>query len=190
MWRLLERRRQLAAETLLALLPTPILLFMGDEFHAPSSFPFFCDFVGELGRAVTAGRRKEFARLWPEIDGDAGPEPVTEAARLAAVLDWSAVDREPHRGALERARERLAIRRRELTPRLPARAAAGKLLRPATLVTHWTLADGATLRLAANLAATPYFAPPATPGRCLLATPAVRGDEWPPWYVEWTVVPE
>jgi maltooligosyltrehalose trehalohydrolase len=188
MWRLLERRRQLAAETLLALLPTPILLFMGDEFHAPSGFPFFCDFDGELGRAVTEGRRSEFATLWHDTDADSVPGPTTEAARLAAVLDWTAIGREPHRSALERTREHLAIRRRELNPRLPARAAAGKLLARSTLVAHWTLADGSTLRLAANLAATPYFSPPATPGRRLLATTDVRNDEWPAWYVEWSLV--
>ena len=164
LWRLLERRRQAAAETLLLLLPTPILLFMGDEFHAPSGFPFFCDFAGELGRAVTEGRRNEFASLWRDVDCDPVPQPTTEAARTAAVLDWAAIEREPHRGALERTRERLAIRRQELTPRLPARAAAGKLLGPCTLVASWTLADGATLRLAANLAAMPYFAPPADAG--------------------------
>ena len=90
-------------------------------------------------------------------------------------------------GALEHTRERLAIRRQELTPRLPARAAAGKLLGPCTLVANWTLADGATLRLAANLAATPYFAPPPTPGRRLSATADAVNDEWPPWYVEWTL---
>ena len=160
---------------------------MGDEFHAPSGFPFFCDFAGELGRAVTEGRRTEFASLWRDVDCDPVPQPTTEAARAAAVLDWTAIEREPHRGALERTRERLAIRRQELTPRLPARAAAGKLLGPGTLVASWTLADGATLRLAANLAATPYSAPPPTPGRRLFATADAANAEWPPWYVEWTL---
>ena len=160
---------------------------MGDEFHAPSGFPFFCDFAGELGRAVTEGRRNEFASLWRDVDCDPVPQPTTEAARAAAVLDWAAIEREPHRGALERTRERLAIRRRELAPRLPARAAAGTLLGPARSSRSWTLADGATLRLAANLAAAPYSAPPATPGRRLLATADAASDEWPPWYVEWTL---
>ena len=122
LWRLLERARHLAAATLLALLPTPILLFMGDEFDAPSAFPFFCDFPRELGDAVTEGRCTEFARLWQDADRPGVPAPTTEAARLAAVLDWSALEREPHRGALGRARERLAVRRRELfraCPRAP-----------------------------------------------------------------------
>ncbi|HUQ53635.1 MAG TPA: malto-oligosyltrehalose trehalohydrolase, partial [Gammaproteobacteria bacterium] len=189
MWRLLEGRRQLAAETLLALLPTPIMLFMGDELHAPSGFPFFCDFTGELGRAVTEGRHAEFATLWRDIDAAAVPGPTTEAARLAAVLDWSALEKEPHRGAFERARQQLAVRRRELHPRLPARAAAGKVLGPCSLLASWTLADGTTLELAANLAATPCLAPATRAGRRLLATSdSAAAREWPPWHVEWQLL--
>jgi maltooligosyltrehalose trehalohydrolase len=187
-WQLLEPSRQLAAETLLALLPTPILMFMGDEFHAPSGFPFFCDFAGELGRAVIEGRQAEFASIWHDVEHSA-PVPTSEAARAAAVLDWSVLAREPHRGAFERARQHLAIRRRELQARLPARAAAGKLLGPAMLLVYWTLADGAKLRLAANLAAAPYLAAQASPGRRLLATADFDGGLWPPWYVEWSLEP-
>jgi malto-oligosyltrehalose trehalohydrolase len=187
LWQLLEPRRQRAAETLLALLPAPILMFMGDEFHAPSGFPFFCDFTGDLGRAVTEGRRNEFAGLWSDIDTSSVPGPTTEAAREAAVLDWTALRREPHRGAREQTRQQMAVRRRELQPRLPARAAAGELLGPGTFRVRWTLADRTELALAANLAATPYLAPPPSAGRRLLATPGASGGEWPPWHVEWSL---
>ena len=185
MWALLEPRRMLAAETLLALLPTPVLMFMGDEFHAPSGFPFFCDFGEELARAVTEGRRAEFGSLWHDA-ADEVPGPATEAARVAAVLDWTALTREPHKTALARARERFAVRRRELAPRLPAQAAGGTLLGPATLTARWSLADGATLTVEANLAETAFPAPRAAPRRTLLATAAASG-EWPPWYVAWTL---
>jgi malto-oligosyltrehalose trehalohydrolase len=185
MWELLEPKRMLAAETLLALLPTPIMLFMGDEFHAPSGFPFFCDFGEELARAVTEGRLTEFASFWHDAVVDAAPAPATQAARDAAALDWAALTREPHKEALARARHRLACRRTELAPRLPARSAGGALLGPATLTARWSLADGATLTLAANLADAPFLAPPASRGRTLLTTAAARG--WPPWYVEWTL---
>jgi malto-oligosyltrehalose trehalohydrolase len=188
MWMLLERERMLAAETLLALLPTPIMLFMGDEFHAPSLFPFFCDLAGELGNAVTEGRRKEFGSLWPDVDFDAVPAPTTVEARTAAVLDWTALGREPHKSALERARQRFGVRKSELLPRLPARASGGRLLGPATLTAEWRVADGATLALAANFCAAPYSAAPAPTGRRLLATASTPGGEWPPWFVEWTLV--
>src|SRR5690606_5989880 len=51
-----------AAETLLLLLPTPILLFMGEEFRAPNPFPFFCDFDGELAEEI--GRASCRERGW------------------------------------------------------------------------------------------------------------------------------
>jgi 1,4-alpha-glucan branching enzyme len=37
------------------------LLFMGEEFGASAPFQFFCDFHGDLARAVREGRRNEFA---------------------------------------------------------------------------------------------------------------------------------
>jgi malto-oligosyltrehalose trehalohydrolase len=187
LWMLLAPPRMLAAETLLALLPTPILMFMGDEFHAPSRFPFFCDFGGELARAVTEGRRNEFGSLWQDAAADAVPGPATEAARDAARLDWAALTLEPHKHALMRARQRFALRRQELAPRLPAQAAGGTLLAPATLTARWSLADGKTLALAANFTDAPFPAPPAARGRTLLTTAEAVGGQWPPWYVEWAL---
>ena len=186
LWKLLDHSRLLAAETLLALLPTPILMFMGDELHAPSGFPFFCDFEGDLARAVTEGRRTELATLWRDRACPELPGPTTAAARAAAVLDWSALQREPHRSALERTRSRLAVRRRELLPRLPARSVGGKLLAPATFVAEWALDDGTLLELAANLAPAPFAAPPAARGTPLLATTSVVSGDWPPWFVQWS----
>ncbi len=188
LWRLLEPAQLFAADTLLALLPTPILLFMGDEHHAPSGFPFFCDFEGDLARAVAEGRRAEFAALWQNGELPEAPDPTSPAARAAAVLDWSALERAPHATALERTRHRLQVRHRELLPRLPARAAEGLLLGPATLRTEWRLADGTLLELAANLAPTPFASPPAQRGDVLLTTARAVHGEWPPWYVCWSRV--
>jgi malto-oligosyltrehalose trehalohydrolase len=187
LWMLLEPSRMLAAETLLALLPTPILVFMGDEFHAPSGFPFFCDFGEELARAVTAGRRSELGTLWQDAAAAAVPGPATEAARDAARLDWGALTREPHERALARARERFTLRRRELAPRLPARPAGGTLLGLATLTARWSLADETTLTVAANLADVPFPAPAAPRGRTLLSSTEAVGGPWPPWHVEWAI---
>jgi malto-oligosyltrehalose trehalohydrolase len=186
LWMLLDAPRMLAAETLLALLPQPILLFMGDEFRAPNGFPFFCDFAGELARAVTEGRRAEFASLWTDVASDV-PGPTTQAARDAAVLDWTALGNEPHKSAYERTRHRLDLRRRELAPRLPAKPAGGTMLGDHGFIARWSLADGATLALAANLSDTPFTTPPAMAGRRLLTTTPTVGREWPPWHVEWTL---
>ena len=166
--------------------PTPILLFMGDEFHAPSGFPFFCDFSGELARAVTEGRRNEFASLWRDVVWDV-PGPATEAARIAAVLDWTALERDPHKAAYDRARHRFGVRRDEIAPRLPSTGLDGALLGRSALTARWSLADGATLTLAANLADAPFAGARRAGGRQLLATTDAVGDEWPPWYVVWTL---
>lgn len=186
---LLEREPLLAAETLLALMPTPILSFMGDEFHAPSPFPFFCDFGGELGRAVTEGRHREFATQWRDLDSTAVPGPTTLAARDAGVLDWSALTREPHASALARQRARLRIRSRELTPRLPARALGGSLLGRCALRARWRLRDGTVLELVANLAADATRGSPPS-GKTLLTTAEPLADRLPPWFVGWGLVRE
>ncbi len=53
----------LAATLLLLLTPCTPLLFQGQEFLASSPFQLFTDHEEELGRAVTAGRRREFGRF-------------------------------------------------------------------------------------------------------------------------------
>jgi len=58
-----------AASALLLLLPYTPMLFMGQEFAASSRFYYFTDHPAELGRAVTEGRRQEFASFAP-FDGE------------------------------------------------------------------------------------------------------------------------
>jgi maltooligosyltrehalose trehalohydrolase len=52
--------RYRAASTLLLFLPYTPMLFMGQEFGASAPFQFFTEHDPELGKLVTAGRRKEF----------------------------------------------------------------------------------------------------------------------------------
>ena len=68
------------------------LLFMGEEFAAPSPFPFFCDF-GDAARGGDAGPASRVRALRAICrSGDAGGDPRPEpGARLfAAQLDWGA----------------------------------------------------------------------------------------------------
>ena len=186
LWMLIAPERMLAAELLLALLPTSILLFMGDEFRAPTLFPFFCDFGGELGAAVEEGRRREFAHL---SGGEPPPlpSPIAPEARNAAVLDWAAAQREPHATALARTRSWLGLRRSVLFPRLPARAERGALLAERALEATWRLADGARLHVVANLDDVELRSWKA-PGEPLACTSAPRADATlPPWHVCWTL---
>jgi maltooligosyltrehalose trehalohydrolase len=189
LWMLIPSERMLVGELLLALVPTPILLFMGDEFRAPSPFPFFCDFGGELGAAVEEGRRRETVALFGDAFPGPLPSPVAPETRSAAVLDWSALQREPHAAALVRTRAWLGLRRSVLTPRLPARAERGALLGERALAMSWLLADGARLHVVANLDDVELAAPKA-PGKLLACTSAPRaGATLPPWHVCWTLEP-
>jgi 1,4-alpha-glucan branching enzyme/maltooligosyltrehalose trehalohydrolase len=183
LWMLVDDSRVAAAETLLLLLPTPILMFMGDELHATARFPFFCDFAGELAAAIREGRRKDFSHL---LEGVQTPDPNDPHERASAVLDWGEIDAGAHAVAFERYRRLLGIRGRELQWRLPARAAGGELIGPAALVATWRLADGTLLKLHANLASRPQPSAPLS-GRLLAATqePADAAGELPAWFVAW-----
>ncbi|KTT68317.1 hypothetical protein SB18R_24205 [Pseudomonas oryzihabitans] len=100
------------------------MLFMGEEWGATTPFPFFCDFNGDLANAVRAGRRREFAWAYAKY-GDEIPDPLIDETMQSAVLDWAALDHDPARAGLALVRDLLAVRRREITPRLPR----GKLRR-------------------------------------------------------------
>lgn len=179
-----------AAETLLALLPTPIMVFMGDELAAPNRFPFFCDFSGELGAAVTQGRRSEFGSLWHEVDDAGVPSPIDPAAPAAAVLDIQALAQDGrHAATLALWRHRLALRRRELVPRLPALALEGTPVDQTGLTARWRLGDGSTLQVDANLGSAPLEHAAASSGRELLSTHERNHGAWPPWFVRWSIHP-
>jgi maltooligosyltrehalose trehalohydrolase len=105
-----------AALAVLLLQPSPPLLFMGEEWGATEPFPFFCDFKGELADAVRNGRKKEFADAYAKHGGADIPDPLAQATRDAAVLDWDARDRTPHTERLALTRALLAARRDFVVP--------------------------------------------------------------------------
>ncbi len=127
---------RLAAVATLAAAPSVPLLFMGEEFAAGAPFLYFTSHGDPaLARAVTEGRRREFAEhgfAWPERV----PDPQDEATFRRSKLDWQEAERAPHDGMRALYRELLRLRR-EL-PTLGARAKAlcrarvdGSLLRVA-----------------------------------------------------------
>ncbi len=79
--------RKLAAALLLLAPETP-LLFMGQEYDEVAPFQFFSDFGdAELRRAVSEGRRKEFAEFaWDQV-----PDPEDEATFARSRLKWPVV---------------------------------------------------------------------------------------------------
>ena len=182
-----------AATALLLLSPQPPLLFMGQEWGCRRRFPYFCDFGPDLAKAVTEGRRGEFARFAAFSDPAARariPDPAAAGTFDAARLDLS----EPWHGTarewLEFHRQLLSLRQREIAP-LVSRIVSGsgrwRELGTQGLEVRWRLIDGAELALLANLSDTPLDAAPGG-GRRLYATHNA-GGALPPWYVAWHLGP-
>jgi malto-oligosyltrehalose trehalohydrolase len=188
----LEAVRAAAAVYLLA--PSPPLLFMGEEWAASSPFLYFCDFGGDLAEAVREGRRAEFARFSAFQSPDARariPDPTAVGTFLKSRLDWSERQHAPHRETLAFYQALLAIRAREIVPRLKGlRANAGfTTAGRGGLHAHWLLADGSRLILRANLSGEPTEVRfEAAEGRVLCAThpePAHGTGTLPAWSVAW-----
>jgi maltooligosyltrehalose trehalohydrolase len=103
-----------AATVLLLTLPQTPLIFMGQEWAASAPFLYFTDHNPELGRLVTEGRRREFARFAafsaPESQACI-PDPQAPATVDASRLRWDETEREPHRSMLRLYRTALAMRR-------------------------------------------------------------------------------
>jgi maltooligosyltrehalose trehalohydrolase len=127
------------------------MLFMGEEWGSKSPFPFFCDFKGDLANAVRKGRRSELAWAYDKY-GDEVPDALAPESFQSAALDWKERTEPAAQLRLARVRELLAIRRREIVPRLDS-AAFGKAKAAANglLTADWRMGDGAVLRLLANL---------------------------------------
>lgn len=102
---------QLACAALVTLTgPFTPMLFQGEEWGASRPFAFFTSHPEEeLGRAVTEGRRAEFARM--DWDQDAVPDPQDPATFAACVLDWDEPSQGRHAELLGVYRDLIALRR-------------------------------------------------------------------------------
>jgi maltooligosyltrehalose trehalohydrolase len=140
-----------AALAITLLAPAIPMLFMGEEWGSKAPFPFFCDFKGDLAEAVRQGRRGEYAWAYAKY-GDEVPDPLEESTFRSAVLDWDSRNGPAGRQRLALVRELLAVRRREIVPRL-AGAAFGEAHAAdnGLLTANWRLGDRARLELTANL---------------------------------------
>jgi maltooligosyltrehalose trehalohydrolase len=97
---------------------------MGQEWAASSPFLYFTDHEPALGKLVTEGRRREFAKFKAfrgESARESIPDPQAESTFAASRLDWDEARREPHAGVLRLHRALLALRRE--TPALRASSA-------------------------------------------------------------------
>jgi hypothetical protein len=115
----------------------------------------------------------------------------------ASVLDWDVLSRPPHDLWLAFHQKLLAIRQRDIVPRLrdmPAGRAAFEMLGDRAFRANWPLADGSSLVLLANFHTEQAVGVPHRPGRVLFdthAATAIDGEpdrqRLPPWSVLWGI---
>jgi malto-oligosyltrehalose trehalohydrolase len=179
-----EALRLVIAIYLLA--PEIPMLFMGEEWGADQPFPFFCDFGPELADKVRDGRRREFSRF-PEFRDEAArariPDPCADATFAAAVLDWRAPERPGHAEWLAYYRRLLALRRRDIMPRLVGMAGDSgryRLLGDQAFTVAWRLGDGTNLVLEANFGEAPAMLAGRAAGRVLFASGEASDTVVPP----------
>jgi maltooligosyltrehalose trehalohydrolase len=187
-----------AGLALLLLVPSIPLLFMGEEFGCTQPFPFFCDFGGDLARAVTNGRRKEFASFARFSDPgsvESIPDPNALSTFAGAVIDWNAL-RQPHHADWHAlVRSLLRTRHREIVPRLPMLAPQGggySVLDDAALSLRWQCTDGSRICAIANLSDREAHFDRQAPGRPIFSSSggaaATMGlTTAPAWSVAWFI---
>ncbi len=98
------------AAALILLGPSVPMLFQGEEWGAGTPFLYFTDHDDpELGRAVTEGRRREFAAFgWDPADV---PDPQDPETFRRSKLDWNELERPDHAELLDWHRRLIALRR-------------------------------------------------------------------------------
>jgi maltooligosyltrehalose trehalohydrolase len=183
-----------AIMAILLLAPSPPLLFMGEEFAASTPFLFFCDFEDQLAKAVTEGRRAEFAKF-AQFRDDAVrnriPDPNAKSTFTASKLNWDSLQEPLHAECLNFYSHLLNLRKKEIVPLL--RNSSGLHLKTAYstfyetgLAVCWQIGNN-NLQLMANLS--DKIATLNPPDRRLIyATFDVgRSAEMPAWSVAWYV---
>ena len=103
-------RLKIAAALVLAS-PFVPMLFQGEEWAASTPFLYFAGHEDpDLARAVSAGRKREFAAFgW---DPERIPDPQALETFEQSKLDWDELSREPHRSILEWHRDLIRLRAR------------------------------------------------------------------------------
>ncbi len=100
--------RQRIAAALLLTSPFVPLLFQGEEWAASTPFLYFTDHAPDLGRAVTEGRRREFAAF--DWDPEQIPDPQAPETHRRSVLPWDERAAPEHASILEWYRTLIALR--------------------------------------------------------------------------------
>ncbi|CUH40011.1 Malto-oligosyltrehalose trehalohydrolase [Jannaschia seosinensis] len=159
---LADHDRLRAMQALLLLSPHVPMIFMGDEWDETNPFLFFAGFEGELGKAVTQGRRREFEHFKSFSASDV-PDPVDPKTFERSRIDWSKAESEAGQAALARHRELLILRRERIVPMIPGTGSdCGTMLKAPALcfAVDWQLGGG-RLSVRTNLSDAKADLPPA-----------------------------
>jgi malto-oligosyltrehalose trehalohydrolase len=175
-----EEKKLRCLSAILLLAPSPPLLFMGEEWGCRQPFLFFCDFAGELGEAVRAGRRDEFARFAAFADPKTRariPDPLAEQTFKRSVLRWKDARSPEGRDWLAHYTSLLSIRRDEIARRRfgPGRY---RMLGERAFEVSW---EGG-LTLLANCGDRAVSVETLPAGRCLWGS---NEEVLEPWTVSW-----
>ncbi len=184
-----------AAAAVVLLAPSVPMLFMGEEWAAPQPFPYFCDFQADLARAVREGRKREFAKFARFSDPEHAhriPDPTDARTMATARLDWSCTSQPEHAKWLDHYRRLLAIRKRDIAPRIPEihSGTCVKLEANGAFAVDWRLQRQSVLHLLANLTDRPVPIVGRAAGRMIFSThpnirSALQRNELAPWSVTW-----
>ncbi len=175
-------------------LPQTPMLFMGEEWAASSPFPYFCDFHGDLSKAVQKGRCEQISKL-PGVSAEDlknAPDPQAESTFRSAQLHWEELAEPEHAAWLELYTRLLRLRRERITPllkNLSGRCGSYRVLGPGALQIDWTLAGNSRLQLQANLWHEPAQGFPAPQGEILWieGTVPAGAEQLGPWTVRWSL---
>jgi len=173
------------------LLPQIPMIFMGEEFAADQPFPFFCDFEPQLATLVREGRRNEFAKF-PEFHDPKSreriPDPTAEQTFLSAKLDWDQATQGKHAQWVELYRDLLAVRHREIIPRLRgAQSGSYEIVGESAVAVRWRMGDGSRLYLSANLSSKLLATRVVSGGRALWGVGVAETCSLAPWSVFWSM---
>ncbi|UQN05356.1 malto-oligosyltrehalose trehalohydrolase [Deinococcus sp. QL22] len=100
------------ASMLLLTLPMTPLLFQGQEWASSAPFPFFSDHHGELGAAVSEGRKREFG-TFESFSSQEILDPQAKGTHLKAKLNWQEAQEGEHARTLALYRDLLWLRRED-----------------------------------------------------------------------------
>jgi len=183
-----------AIASIYLLLPQIPMLFMGEEWAASTPFPFFSDYHGDLAEAVRRGRCEQLSKLDPKPDLAElarAPDPQAEETFNSAKLKWDETSETFHAEWLEFYKRLLRVRAESIVPLLygPTESSGSyKVVGLGALSIRWTLADGKTLHLDANLCWQPTRGFSAAAGRVIWPQgSALAADELGPWSVRWSM---